>query len=69
MSPYEYINAIFSAKTIKNGGVVRRKIANVQKYASYDYLIREVEARGFHLLETGDQYVVICNRGHFRLHC
>jgi hypothetical protein len=24
--------------------------------------------RGFHLVETGDQYIVICNDGFFKLH-
>lgn len=68
MSPYEFINAMFRAKAAKSGGIVRRKIANVQKYASFQYLLKEVAARGFHLVETGDQYIVICNPGNFRLH-
>lgn len=68
MSPYEFVNDMFRAKAAKNGGIVRRKIANVQKYASLQYLLKDVEARGFHLIETGDQYVVICNPGNFRLH-
>lgn len=68
MSPYEFINDMFRAKAAKSGGIVRRKIANVQKYASFQYLLKEVEARGFHLVETGDQYIVICNPGNFRLH-
>lgn len=68
MSPYEFINQIFEAKAVANGGIVRRKIANVQKYASFSYLLKEVEARGFHLIETGDQYVIICNSGNFKLH-
>ncbi len=67
MSPYEFINRIFDAKAVKNGGIVRRKIANVEKYASLKYLVKETEARGFHLIETGDQYVIICNAGNFKL--
>lgn len=67
MSPYEFINDMFRAKTAKSGGIVRRKVASVQTYASLQYLIKEVEARGFHLIETGNQYVVICNPGNFRL--
>jgi hypothetical protein len=69
MSPYEFFNDIFRAKAAKSGGIVRRRIANVRKYASFDYLQKEVKARGFHLIETGDQYVVICSAGHVRLHC
>lgn len=67
MSPYAFINAIFEAKAVKAGGIVRRSIAGVQKYASTQFLIEEVEQRGFHLIETGDQYIIICNSGHFKL--
>lgn len=69
MSPYESINDIFRAASVKNGNVVRRKIANVEKYASFKYLLEEVQARGFHLVETGDQYIIICNAGQLKVHC
>lgn len=68
MSPYEFINQMFTAQAAKAGGIVRRKKQNVDKYASLKYLTEEVERRGFHLIETGDQYVVICNAGYFKLH-
>ena len=68
MSPYEFINQIFEAKAVTHGGIVRRKIANVNRYATFGYLLEEVEARSFHLIETGDQYVIICNSGNFKLH-
>ena len=42
MSPYEFINDIFRAKAAKSGGIVRRKVANVEKYASRKYLLEEV---------------------------
>lgn len=65
--PYEYIKRIFKSKAAKNGGVVRRKIAAVKKYASPAYLLKEVEERGFHLIETDDQYVIFCSTGSFKL--
>lgn len=43
MSPYESINDIFRAASAKNGNVVRRKIANVEKHASLKYLLKEVQ--------------------------
>ena len=69
MSPYEFINKMFEAEAAKNGGIVRRKIASIEKSASLKYLIKEVQERGFHLIETEDQYVVICNSGKFKVHC
>jgi len=67
MSPYEFINRIFEAKAAKSGGIVRRKIANIKKFASIPHLVKEVEARGFHLIETEDQFVIFCNSGDFKL--
>lgn len=64
MSPYAYINAIFDAKAARSGGIVRRKIEDVEKYASSRYLSEEVARRGFHILEVGRQYLIICNSGH-----
>lgn len=69
MSPYTYINNMFSAQAARTGGIVRRKVQHVEKCASLSFLLREVEARGFHLIQTGDQYIVICNPGAFKLHC
>ena len=68
-NPYSYIREIFRADTVKRGGIVRRKIADVQRLASYRALLDEVKERKFHLIETGDQYVIICNPGNFKLHC
>lgn len=69
MSPYEYINQIFEADAAKNGGIVRRKIANVEKYSSFKYLVKAVEEKGFHLIKTCDQYVILCSIGKFEICC
>lgn len=65
--PYEYIKRIFEAKAAKNGGIVRRKIADVNKYASFTYLLKDVEARGFHLIETSGHYVIFCSSASLKL--
>ena len=67
-SPYEFINRIFDAQAVKKGGIVRRKKDSVEKFASLQFLTQEVKRRGFHLIESGDQYIVICNSGYFKLH-
>ena len=67
-SPYEFINQIFEAQAVKKGGIVRRKKESVEKFASLQYLIQEVKQRGFHLIESGDQDIIICNSGNFKLH-
>ena len=68
MSPYTFINNIFRADAAKNGGVVRRSKNDVERIASHAELEKEVKLRNFHLLEAGDQYVIICNTARLTVH-
>ena len=58
-----WIDQMFSAQCVREGGLIRRSIYWVHKIASYELLIREVRRRGFRLVEVGNQYVVLCNTG------
>jgi hypothetical protein len=62
-----WIDHWFSAKAAHNGGVIRRKIESLEKYASYQELIAEVRLRNFHLIRCGGQYIVLCNTGRIKL--
>ncbi|AWP23262.1 N-(5'-phosphoribosyl)anthranilate isomerase [Acidiferrobacter sp. SPIII_3] len=59
----EWINNIFRAGAVNKGGVVRRQKADVLKNGGYKALLKEVKKRHFHLLRTGGQYIIICNKG------
>ena len=58
----EWIEQIFEAHAVLNGGVVRRSVSDVEHYASRAALLAAVRQRAFHLIETGDQFVIVCNR-------
>lgn len=64
-----WISQIFSAQAVRNGGVVRRSRSDVQQFASFSMLKAEVLRRGFHLIRTGDQYVILCHKGDMRIFC
>lgn len=68
MSEYRFINNIFRAANAKEGGVVRRSKVDVHRNASFDALAKEAKKRDFHLLETTDQYIVVCNNQRCTLH-
>ena len=59
-SPDEWIAQIFSARAAQ-GGVVRRSIAWVDREIGRDRFIAEVRRRGFHLLASSNQFIVVCN--------
>lgn len=64
-----WIDQIFEAKIVNQEGIVRRKKSDVHHYASFDELIDYVRENGWHLIETGDQYVVLCHKGALKIHC
>lgn len=62
-----WIDQMFQAQAVKNGDVIRRKITSVDHFASAALLEKEVKKRGFHMVISGDQYIVLCNTGQFKL--
>lgn len=67
-SSQAWINQIFDAKITQKYGLARRNKSDVEKYASSESLKTSVKARGWHLIETGDQYVILCNPGSIIIH-
>lgn len=63
----QWIEQMFRAQIAKNEGIVRRKKVSVDKYASRDELVAAVKKRHFHLVETGDQYIIVCNKGDIKI--
>jgi len=64
-----WIRDIFKAGAVNKGGIVRRSKKDVMNHGGYVALRHEVKKRGFHMIRTGGQYVVICNKGDFKLLC
>lgn len=60
---------LFSAKAVAKGGVVRRAVRDVEREMGRAALEAEVRARGFHLIECGGQFIIICNTGQLRVVC
>jgi len=62
-----WLDQVFSAQAVQKGGVIRRATQWIDREIGRDRFVAEVRARGFHLLETGGQMVVICHRGPIRV--
>lgn len=63
-----WVDQIFKAQAT-NGGVVRRSREDVDRYASLGEIIQYAKKQGFHVIETGDQVVVLCHDGELRIFC
>ncbi|MFL5731575.1 MAG: N-(5'-phosphoribosyl)anthranilate isomerase [Chloroflexia bacterium] len=64
-----WIDQIFTADAVAKGEVVRRNLGDVNRYASVDELLAEVRRQNFHLIQTGDQLIIVCNPGVLQIHC
>jgi len=65
--PDYWLNQMFAAKAARKGAVVRRSLAWVDREVGRDRFLQEVRQRGFHLIETADQYIVVCHNGPIRI--
>ncbi len=64
-----WLSRVFDAKSVDRGGIVRRAVRDVDREVGRDLFVAEVRRRGFHLLECGGQFIVICNAGKVQLIC
>ena len=64
-----WIDQLFSAQAVAKGAVIRRAVRDVEREVGRAALEAAVRARGFHLVECGGQFIVICNPGLLRVIC
>jgi phosphosulfolactate synthase (CoM biosynthesis protein A) len=63
-----WIDQVFAAQIVLNGGTVRRSIKDVEVYGGgVDNFLGEVKKLGFHVVQVGDQLVVLCNKGDIKV--
>lgn len=58
-----WLEQIFAARAAQTGGVVRRDVRDVEEKVGRPALELAVHRRGFHLIEAGGQFIIICTRG------
>lgn len=62
ISPEKWIVQVFSAKSVAEGGTVRRKVADVERLIGRERFLHEVRRRGFRAVENAGQFIIFCNR-------
>ena len=67
VTPDRWILQLFSAKAAAEGGIVRRKVADVERLIGRTRFLAEAERRGFHVAENAGQFVIFCNRQPVRM--
>lgn len=64
---HPWVRQLFGTKAARKSAVVRRSTAWVNREFGRDAFEAEIKRRGFHLLQTADQYVIICHNGPVRM--
>ena len=57
-----WLRQVFSAQAARDGGVVRRKVRDVERILGRAAFERELRRRGFRAVENSGQFVIFCNR-------
>lgn len=58
-----------TSQSARNGGVIRRSVETLERHDLLPEVIVEARKRGWHVLETGGQIVVLCHEGAVTIHC
>lgn len=66
LSPDVWLKGLFTAKAVMQGGVIRRKARNVERFVGMDRFLREIRRRGFQVAENSGQLIIFCNQAPVR---
>nr|WP_298293720.1 N-(5'-phosphoribosyl)anthranilate isomerase [uncultured Litoreibacter sp.] len=67
ITPDQWFRNLFSCKAAVDGGVVRRKVRDMERMVGRQRFYHEIERRGFSAIENGGQVVVFCNGSALRI--
>jgi len=62
MTPERWLFHLLSARAAREGGVLRRKLRDVERIVGRDAFLHELRRRGYRAAVNGDQIVIFCNR-------
>ena len=62
ITPDRWLTQLFAARIAAEGGIVRRKVADIERLVGRRRFLQEVDRRGFHVIENAGQFVVFCNQ-------
>jgi hypothetical protein len=57
----EWMRQMLATKTALDGGVVRRKVSDVERLVGRDAFLAAMRKRGYRVVENAGHFVVFCN--------
>lgn len=62
LSPETWLRHLFSSQAAQEGGVIRHKTRDIERYVGREAFLAEMQRRGFAVIENAGQFVIFCNR-------
>lgn len=62
LSPDTWLRHLFSSQAAQEGGVIRRKTRDIERFVGREAFLAEMQRRGFAVVENAGQFVIFCNR-------
>ncbi|MCR9148123.1 MAG: aspartate aminotransferase [Rhodobacteraceae bacterium] len=66
LTPENWLGDLFASKAVQQGGVIRRKARDIERFAGMDRFLREIDRRGYQVAENAGQIIIFCNRAPVR---
>jgi hypothetical protein len=57
----EWMRQMFATKTALDGGIIRRKVSDVERLVGRNAFLTAMKKRGFRVVENAGHFVVFCN--------
>lgn len=61
-----WLKDLFTSKAVMQGGVIRRKARDVERFVGMEVFLREIRRRGFQVAENSGQLIIFCNQAPVR---
>ena len=62
MTADHWLIHLFSSQAAREGGVVRRKLRDIERFVGRQEFLDEMSRRGYSVVENAGQFVIFCNR-------
>ncbi len=62
LSADHWVAHLFTSRAAREGGVIRRKVRDVERFVGREPFLEEMRRRGFPVVENAGQFVIFCNR-------
>ena len=61
-----WLRDLFSSRAARDGGVIRRKSRDIERFVGWQMFFAEIDRRGYRAYENSGQVLIFCNTAPIR---